>query len=111
VDVPPARVGEMLAGGSATPYEITAAEALLARWAGLPSRIGYGFYGGDPIDGGGFAIHPVHAATWLEVDFAGLGWTPLIGVPLHAVGSLSQDRKNASQSTQPTDQVSLVVYV
>lgn len=46
VPVTPARVDEMLAGkGTATPFEIVAAEALLARWAGLPSRVGFGFDG------------------------------------------------------------------
>ena len=32
-------------GATATPYEIVAAEALLARWAGVPARIGFGFDG------------------------------------------------------------------
>ena len=37
---PVAKVDDMLNGGEATPYQITAAEALLARWAGVPSRPG-----------------------------------------------------------------------
>ena len=38
----------MLAGGEATPYEITAAEVMLARWAGIPARIGFGFSDAPP---------------------------------------------------------------
>ena len=46
--VPPERIQDMLAGSKeGTPYEIVAAQAMLARWAGIPSRIGYGFDGGE----------------------------------------------------------------
>lgn len=111
VDVTPARVGAMLEGAHATPYEITAAEALLARWAGVPSRIGYGYDGGDLLPDGSVAVHPIHAGTWLEAYFQGSGWVPLVGVPPHAVASFNAARKNLSSSTQAAQNLSLVVYV
>ena len=37
-DVDADRVVELLGGGTGNPYELTASEALLARWAGIPSR-------------------------------------------------------------------------
>jgi len=111
VDVPPDRVGAMLDGAHATPYEITAAEALLARWAGVPSRIGYGYDGGESQPDGSVAIHPVHAGTWLEAYFAGHGWVPLVGVPRHAVGSLNAARKNLQEGLQAAQNLSIVVYV
>ena len=62
VDVPPVRVAEFLDGKEATPFEITAAEVLLARWAGVPARLGYGYY--DPQ--GAAEIRPRNGATWLD---------------------------------------------
>ncbi|MDQ1689871.1 MAG: hypothetical protein QOK42_2846, partial [Frankiaceae bacterium] len=59
VDINAERVAEMLAGGKASPYEITAAEAMLARWAGVPSRIGYGFYSGSRNQADtAYEVHP-----------------------------------------------------
>ncbi|MEA3055425.1 MAG: T N-terminal domain, partial [Actinomycetota bacterium] len=46
VDLTTARVDAMFKkGAKATPFEIAATEALLARWAGIPSRVGFGFDG------------------------------------------------------------------
>src|SRR5439155_638650 len=59
-DVSATRVVAMLSGAKANPYEIAAGEALLARWAGLPSRIAYGWFGGDKQPDGWVAYHPVH---------------------------------------------------
>ena len=112
VDVPPSRVPEMLAGGKATPYEITAAEALLARWAGVPSRIGYGFYSGTRTkDGTAFEVHPRDGATWLEAYFPGPGWVTIVGKPPKAQASTSQDQKQRDESIKGTDELALIVYV
>ncbi len=113
VDVPPSRVADMLAGKEATPYEITAAEALLARWGGIPSRVGYGFYGGDKADPAAtvFSIHPKHGSTWLEVYFEGFGWVPIVGVPPKAKASLSQQQKKEDPLVRPTEELALIVYV
>ena len=111
-DVPPARVVEMLDGGEATPFEITAAEALLARWAGVPSRLGYGYYGGTRSDADEpLSIHPEQGSTWLEVYFEGHGWVPLIGKPAQARSSLSDAEKREDPSVRPTDELALITYV
>lgn len=110
VDITATRVGQMLDGGTASPYEINAAEALLARWAGLPSRIGYGYYGGVQQKNGSYDIHPVNAAMWLEVWFDRYGWVPIVGVPPRAEGSTSQAQKN-NVASAPVNQLQLKVYI
>ncbi|GAC1442890.1 MAG: hypothetical protein NVSMB55_14890 [Mycobacteriales bacterium] len=111
VDVPPARVAQMLQGRQASPYEITAGEALLARWAGVPSRIGYGWYGGQPTtEARTVEIRPRNGATWLEAYFAGSGWVPIVGTPPRAKSSLTPGQRNNDPSVRPTDELALVVY-
>ena len=111
VDVPAARVAEMLEGKDASPYEITAGEALLARWAGVPARIGYGWYGGQPTrDPQVLEVRPRNGATWLEAYFTGSGWVPIVGVPPRAKASLSTGQRNTDPSVRPTDELALVVY-
>jgi transglutaminase-like putative cysteine protease len=106
----PQRVAEMLDGGKANPFEITAAEALLARWAGVPSRIGFGY---EPQGAGNttYEVHPRDGAAWLEVWFRGFGWLPLTGVPPHAQASLDRSQRSADASIQPSDRLALLVYV
>jgi hypothetical protein len=111
VDVPPGRVADLLEGKEGTPYEITAAEALLARWAGVPSRLGYGWYGGKTSEPGRFSIRPRHGATWLEAYFEGVGWVPIIGTPPRAKPSTSTAEKNEDPAVRPADQLALIVYV
>jgi hypothetical protein len=112
VDVPPSRVPEMLAGGKATPYEITAAEALIARWAGIPARIGYGFYSGTRNKADtGFDVHPRDGATWLEAYFPGPGWVTIVGKPPKAQASTSQEQKDRDESIKATDDLALIVHV
>ena len=110
VDVSPQRVVEMLNGKEASPYEITAGETLLARWAGVPARMGYGYYGGDQKSDGTFSIHPRNGSTWLEVYFTGYDWVPIVGVPQSAKASTSQSDKQNTQ-IRPAEDLSLVVYV
>lgn len=111
-DVPPRRVAALLRGGEGTPWEITAAEALLARWAGLPARIGYGFYAGDRETGAPVAtVRPRHGATWIEVYFEGHGWVPVVGVPPRARSTLSSEETNPSLQVRPTEELALVVHV
>ncbi|MBA3654744.1 MAG: hypothetical protein H0W70_11200, partial [Actinobacteria bacterium] len=69
--VTPERVQDLLAGSKeGSPFEIVATQALLARWAGIPSRIGYGFDGGEEV-GGRLQVRPRHGATFVEVYFPG----------------------------------------
>lgn len=112
IDVPPHRVAQMIKGGEATPWEITAAEAILARWAGVPSRIGFGFYRGQRQEGAQqIDVRPKHGATWLEVYFEGHGWVPVVGVPPRARSSLDPGNRNDNPNVQPSDELGLVVHV
>jgi hypothetical protein len=110
VDVPPARVVEMLQGKSATPYEITAGEVLLARWAGIPARIGYGYFGGE-AKSGTVEVRPRHGATWLEAYFGGHGWVPIVGTPPRARVTLNKDQQNGDPSVRASNELALVTYV
>ena len=109
-DVGAPRVAQMLNGADASPYEIVAAEALLARWAGVPSRIGYGYYGGDKQKDGTYAVHPVHGAMWLEVYYAHYGWEPLVGVPPKAKPSTSVHPQN-HVNIPAINRIQAIVYI
>jgi hypothetical protein len=91
-DIPPSRVAEIFESKTheATPYEIVAAEAMLARWAGIPARIGFGFDGLND-ENGVMTVRPANAAQWLEVYFEGEGWIPLIEAPEKAKQQLDND--------------------
>lgn len=110
VDINSARVVAMLQGGEASPFEIVAAEALLARWAGLPARIGYGFNGGGAVEGGR-EFRPRDGANWLEVHLGAASWVPIIGTPPKARSSLTADPKNQQPTIKPSDELSLQVYL
>jgi hypothetical protein len=113
VDVPPDRVVAMLHGGDASPFEITAAEVLLARWAGVPARIGYGYFGGEKIGDPKqqrYEVRPKNGATWLEAWFKGYGWVPLVGVPNKAKASLHQNQQDRPD-VHPASQEPLTLYV
>lgn len=112
-DLPPTRVVELLQGKEASPFEITAAEALLARWSGVPARIGFGYFGGQAVEGrpSVFEVRPRNGATWLETYFEGHGWVPIVGTPPRAKGSLDDGVKNPDTSVQATDELAVVVYV
>ena len=43
---------------------------MLARWAGIPARIGFGFDGVND-ENGVLTVRPGNAAQWLEVYFEG----------------------------------------
>jgi hypothetical protein len=111
-DVSPQRVVQLLEGKEASPFEITAAEVLLARYAGIPARFGYGYYGGDkPADSDVYSIRPKHGATWLEAYFQGHGWVPIVGKPPKAKSSLRPADKKNDPTIRPTDELALIVYV
>lgn len=97
-------------GNDASPFEIVATEALLARWAGVPSRIGYGFDGLN-VEGSTYTVRPRNASQWLEVYFEGYGWLPLIGTPNKAKTSLSDQNQKFTPSVAPSDDVAVQVYV
>src|SRR5436305_10417407 len=110
--VTPAKVQDLLAGKhEGTPFEIVAAEAMLARWAGVPSRIGFGFDGGQQ-EGGVTTIRPKNSAQFLEVWFAGYGWVPVVGTPPKAKINLNNDKNTKVDPTvTASDDVAVDVYV
>ncbi|HEX9682192.1 MAG TPA: transglutaminase domain-containing protein [Acidimicrobiales bacterium] len=115
VDVPPARVEDMIAGSrKGSPFEMVAAQAMLARWAGVPSRIGFGFDGGQPLEGGDvLAVRPIHGAAWVEVWFGEFGWLPVIGTPRKAEPSVGSDPslQRFDPNIIPGDEIGATVYV
>lgn len=112
IDISPERVAEIIEGPDheASPYEIVAAETMLARWAGIPARIGFGFDGLNDEDGV-FTVRPRNAAQWLEVYFEGHGWVPLIEAPDQAKSSLDNEETLFDPDTLATDEVAVEVYV
>lgn len=108
VPITAAKVVEEMNGGRATPFEVVGAEAVLARWAGLPSRIGYGYYDQSKAHGGEF--RPADGANWLEVWFDGYGWVPVLGTPLKAQSDLNAVKKSQTQIRPAADQT-LQIYV
>lgn len=111
-EVPPSKVDDLLEGShEGSPFEIVAAEALLARWAGYPTRIGYGFDGFND-ESGAKTVRPKNGSNWIEVAFEGYGWVPLINVPPKAKASLDNNPNSRFDPTiQPSDDVAVELYV
>ena len=105
-----ARVVDMLEGSKrGTPFEIVAAQAMLARWAGIPSRIAFGYNGVNDEDGK-LTVRPKNAAQWLEVRFDGYGWLPLLDVPPQAQADLENKDENDDRILPSTD-IAVQVFV
>jgi hypothetical protein len=112
-DVSADRVVELLAGGkgvTGNPYELTASEALLARWAGIPARMGFGYFHGTEKDGE-LEFRPADAATYLEVYFAPYGWVPIVGTPPKAQQSLSDNQRDSDPNIQASKDLGIDVYL
>jgi hypothetical protein len=108
-EISPARVVDLLNGSKkGTPYEIVAAQAVLARWVGVPSRIGTGFVGLNE-EGGKFTVRPKNAEQWLEVYFEGYGWLPLLDVPPKAQADL--ENKDQDERIAPSTDIAAQIYV
>jgi hypothetical protein len=113
VDISPDRVADLV-GGSKTgsPYEIVATQAMLARWIGIPSRIGYGFDGGTPA-GNALEVRPGNGASFVEVYFPGKKWIPVIGIPERAEPTVGSDpslqKKDAS--IKPSNDIAVQLYL
>jgi hypothetical protein len=114
VEVSPARLQDMLSGSrEGSPFEIVAAQAMLARWLGLPSRIGYGFDGGEQIDDGVFAVRPRHGASFVEVYFPGYKWLPVIGTPRQAQPTVGSDpgEQQIDPNILPSDDAAAALFL
>ena len=110
-EVPAERVEDMLAGSKeGSPYEIVAAQALLARWAGVPARIGYGFDRGEE-QGSIREFRPLHGSAWVEVFFEGHGWLPITGLPKKAKETINSDEQQLDVQVLPGDDISVEVYI
>lgn len=109
----PERIEDMFSGKKeASPFEIVATQAMLARWLGVPARVGYGFDLGE-VSAAAETIRdyrPKHGASWLEVYFEGTGWFPVTGLPKKARASLSGDDKQDS-IILPSDQIAASLYI
>jgi hypothetical protein len=111
VRVSPQRVEDFMRGKPASPFEIVAGEVLLARWSGVPARLGYGYYSTTPAHGNVYSIRPVDGAVWLEAYFDHFGWVPIVGTPPKAQASLDTQLKKHDPSVQSSDLLDLKVYV
>ena len=106
-------VQDMLGGSKeATPFEIVAAQAMMARWIGLPSRIGYGFDGGEQIDNK-LQVRPKNGATFIEVYFPQYKWLPVIGVPKKAKPTVGGEagEQQFDASILPSDEVTVQLFL
>lgn len=113
VSIPPERVQEILGDTlEASPFEIVAMQAMLARWTGVPARIGYGFDGGELV-GDLLVIRPAHGASFVEVYFPGHKWLPVIGTPKKAKPTVGSDPslQNIDPSILPSDDIAVQVYL
>lgn len=123
IPIKPERVDEIITTKEATPYEIVATQALLARWIGVPSRIAFGFDGGENVGKGRIngkgdelsvlEVRPAHGATFVEVYFEGFNWVPVVGTPKQAKPTVGSDpglqKKDAN--ILPSEDVTVQVYL
>lgn len=110
VPTSPDRVADLLDGAEGTPYERAAAEALLARWSGVPARVGYGYATGEP-EGGRQVIRPRHGAYWVEVRLAGRGWVPLLAGVAQAAPADGSAPQLAGAGVRPSDEVPVELII
>ena len=82
------RIEQFLFGAPGTPgarvgtsEQFATSFALLARNAGLPTRIVVGFRPGEPEDDGTMVVRGSDALAWPEVYFNRLGWVPFSPTP------------------------------
>ncbi|XVV14597.1 transglutaminase TgpA family protein [Actinoplanes sp. CA-131856] len=61
--------------------QYAAALAWMARQAGIPSRVAFGFTRGDSREGNTYVITNKNAHAWTEVYLQGFGWIPFDATP------------------------------
>lgn len=110
VPTTPERVVDLLDGVEGTPYERAAAEAVLARWSGVPARVGYGYAGGDAA-GERRLIRTRHAAYWAEVHLAGRGWIPILLDAAQAAAAAGDADQLARAGVTPSDEVPVELVI
>lgn len=91
VPISPERMDQILTQTKeASPFELVAMQVMLARWVGVPARIGYGFDGGVKVNDR-LEVHPSNGTAFPEVFFPRHGWLPVIGTPSKAQASAASD--------------------
>jgi transglutaminase-like putative cysteine protease len=80
--------GQVIAG---TSEQFATAFALLARQAGLPTRVAVGFHAGDETSRGDWSVRGTDAFAWPEVEFEGLGWVAFDPSPNQAGAPVPAD--------------------
>lgn len=117
VSITPARAQEILGSTlEATPFEIVALQAMLARWVGLPSRIGYGFDCGGTrceLNNKALEVRPRNGAAFPEVYFPGFKWVPVIGLPKKAKPTVGTDPslQNVDPNILPSDDIAVKIML
>lgn len=81
VPVSAKRAAQILRGAEATPFEMAATDALLVRWAGVESRVAFGFFDTKPGLDGRYRISSADATSWVEVHTRDGRWVPLTMAP------------------------------
>jgi hypothetical protein len=111
--ITPDRVQEILGDTKeASPFEIVALQAMLARWVGVPGRIGYGFDGGEVV-GDALQVRPKNGASFVEVYFGQYKWLPVIGVPKKAKPTVGSDPKTQQfdDSVLPSNNIAVQIFL
>ena len=112
VSITPDRVQEILTNTKeASPFEMVALQAMLARWVGVPARIGYGFDGGDLVDGAYLVLLKRQRPSSRSIS-AATKWLPVIGAPKKAeatAGGLARQRTDAG--VRPSDDIAVNLQI
>jgi len=113
IGVKPEKVADMISGSKkGSPFEIVAAQAMLGRWIGVPTRIGYGFDGGEVVEER-LQVRPRNGAAFVEVKFPDLGWLPVIGQPKLAEPTVNNDpsRQKVDPTVLPSNEIGSQVFL
>ncbi|RKS06179.1 transglutaminase superfamily protein [Nocardiopsis sp. Huas11] len=96
------------AQGGGTSEQFASAFALLARAAGLPSRVAVGFGPGTDGGAGAHTVYTGDAVAWGEVYFEGVGWVPFSVTPGVEGGDTAdeapQDAAEPEEAENPADE-------
>jgi len=113
ISITPERVADMVAGSKkGSPFELVAAQAMVARWLGVPARIGYGFDGGEKV-GNRLIVKPVNGAAFVEIYFPRFKWLPFIGTPRKAEPTVGNDPSQQRQdaAVAPSKDIGVQIYL
>jgi transglutaminase-like putative cysteine protease len=92
--------------------QYAAALAWMARAAGVPARVAFGFTRGDQRDGDAYVITNRNAHAWTEVFLKGFGWIPFDATPSASVpGSTRSEWAPNTDETAPVPTASTAAPV